>query len=159
MKKNTTSKKKSSLLKKLFIGASAFVLANVAGCLKVVQRYNKKMKDHENENNAVNSSVFQNTEVCIASGINNAYVASFSGKMDLKVQKPDHEVMVVELTAFLSSVKIYVPRDVKIICEGPIPSSVKDVPEDMDSELEFLPEIHFLINSMASKIVFVAQAM
>ena len=146
-----TERKSSSILVKIMMGAGAFVLANVAAGICICRRNMKKANQNENQNNQVYSVFFTKGKVDVKNDTDNAYITCLTGELDIIVPKPVKEKMNIEVTSFLACVRIHVPADVKVTCDGPIPSK-KDQSVEEAPDMELLPEIHFIIKSKVAKV-------
>lgn len=153
MRKGDT-KKGTSVLVKIMVGVGTFVLANVAAGICIYKRNMKKANQNENQNNQVYSVFFTKGKVDVNKDANNAYIACLTGELDIIVPKPVQEKMNIEITSFLSRVRIHVPADVKVTFDGPLPSK-NDLSVEEVSDMDLLPEIHFTVKSKVSKVEFV----
>ena len=147
-------RKSTSVLAKLIVGAGAFVLAVFAAGICICKRNMKNANRNENQKNQVYSVSFTKGKVDVNNDSDNAYITCLTGELDITVPKPVKEKMNIEITSFLACVRIHVPADVKVTCDGPLPSK-NDLSVEEVSDMELLPEIHFTVKSKVSKVEFV----
>lgn len=147
-------RKSTSVLAKIMVGVGSFVVAIVGAGIYICKRNMKKANQNENQKSQVYSVFFTKGKVDVNNDSDNAYIACLTGELDIAVPKPVKEKINIEITSFLACVRIHVPADVKVTCDGPLPSkndlSIEEVPD-----MELLPEIHFTVKSKVSKVEFV----
>lgn len=140
-----------SVLLKLFVAAGGFVVANFAGCFALARVNTKKMKEHEDANNLMTTSVFGKRNVEVAEDTQNAYISCLTGGLDITIEKPVHESMYVEIFSALGKVNVYLPAGVNVFCDGiGLFTMIKDdtnLYEDGE-----VPEIHIVSKGFASKL-------
>lgn len=134
-------------MKSVAVAAGGYALSQVIGGFITCYVQNKKVKQQEKQNNQMNSYVLNTGEVHINAGIENAYVSSWSSKVDITIARPSHERMTLEIYAVLSDINIYYPNDVKVIMDGQ-----EFVHRKECGETEILPEIYIHKNAAGAKI-------
>lgn len=146
-KEKCMGKKKTGIVKKAVAAVGGFALSQVAGGLITAFAYKKKVEQQQNHNNQMCSVVLSKGEVYVKEEIENAYVSSWSSKVNITIAKPTHERMTLELYAVFSNVNIFYPDDVKVIMDGQ-----EYVHRKESSDTETLPEIYIIKNAAGSKI-------
>lgn len=117
-----------SVLGKALAGLGGFVLANVAGCVIVGRMNMDKIKNHENANNLMHSTLFGKKEITLNPDTDNAYISIFTSCVDITIPKPEHENMNIELFSVFSKVNITLPEDA--------------------------PEVHIVQKGFGSKVIY-----
>ncbi|MCR5502770.1 MAG: hypothetical protein K6F53_07160 [Lachnospiraceae bacterium] len=102
----------------LLILTGVFFAANMGAVLAFVKRNVGKMKQHENENNLMETFLLQKEEHILKPDIRNAYLAALESSVRIIVPKPEKEQMNIEILSFASIVEIELPTGVEIHCKG-----------------------------------------
>ena len=118
--------KKHSMLKTVFkvICAIAAVVGTVfAGMAVLLRKSMKKLKNHEEENNLVQSVGIGSEEVSVGSDTDNAFLSCLAGKLKVTwAEAPTHDVN-VDVNCYFGSVNIVVPSNMKLCCVVDIPNN------------------------------------
>jgi len=155
MKYDNGKKQRIPVWTKIIGGVVAFASAALVCGICIAKRNMNKVNRAEGQNNLVNTTILKRGEVNINANTDNAYIACFTGALDINVSYPEKQNMNVELTSVLANVKIHIPENVRIICDGPMGANCSSAHDDID--MKDLPEIHFKIESKLSKVVFVTE--
>jgi len=155
MRNSNVKKQRIPVWAKIIGGVIAFASANLVCGICIAKRNMNKVNRTKGQNNLVNTTILKRGKVDIADNTDNAYIACFTGALDINVSYPEKQNMNVELTSVLADVKIHIPENVRIICDGPMGVNCSSARDDID--MKDLPEIHFKIESKLSKVVFVTE--
>lgn len=130
--------KKNSAVKAVLIGLGAivaFVMANIGVMFLMLRRNVKKVKEKENQNNAVHSIGLGKGTVALSGETNNAYLSCLNGRLDITfTEAPTHDVN-MDLTCICGKVNVTVPASMRVISElKPCSGKVDVVCENSDDE-------------------------
>lgn len=117
MKGNGKCNCKKSLIWCLAL-AGGFLAANVAGLNLACAVNSKKMKKNEKGYNMMHSIALSKKQIGINGGFNRAYLTCLTGSLEVLVEYPTNEEMVIDLTSVIGNVTIRLPKDVKVRVEG-----------------------------------------
>ena len=118
--------KKHGLLKTLFKVICAIVAVAgtvLAGMTVLLRKSMKKLKNHESENNLVQSVGLGSEEVSVGSDTDNAYLSCLAGKLKVTWAEAPTQDVNVDLNCYFGSVNIVVPSNMKLCCVVDIPTN------------------------------------
>lgn len=140
------------VLKKVLIGAGSFALVNMVGGFISGFANMKKVKEHENGNNFMQTSIFGKVKIDIKEDTQYSFISCWSGCVDLVVEKPVNDSVDLDILSVFGKVNLYLPEGVKVNIKES--GACRKLENNADTcELEDAPVINIVSRGFASKVI------